>query len=162
MAAGGTYEPIATQTLGSNTATVTFSSISGNYTDLILVFNGKSNVSSGAFYYRLNSDSGSNYSSTHLKGNGTSATSDIYSSASYMYALGNGFTNETAIITQFQNYSNTTTYKTALTRWSSLSLYVAASVGLWRSTSAITTIDIYSLNIFATGSTFTLYGIAAA
>jgi hypothetical protein len=33
-----TYEPIATTTLGSATSTVTFSSISGSYTDLVAVF----------------------------------------------------------------------------------------------------------------------------
>jgi hypothetical protein len=32
-----TYEPIATTTLGTAAATVTFSSISGTYTDLVLV-----------------------------------------------------------------------------------------------------------------------------
>ena len=37
MAAGATYEPIATNTLGSAAASVTFSGISGSYTDLILI-----------------------------------------------------------------------------------------------------------------------------
>ena len=32
-----TYEKIATTTLGSNTASTTFSSISGAYTDLVLI-----------------------------------------------------------------------------------------------------------------------------
>ena len=41
MAAGNTYVALATQTLGSATATVTFSSISGAYTDLVLVYNGQ-------------------------------------------------------------------------------------------------------------------------
>jgi hypothetical protein len=35
-----TYEPIATTTLGSAAASVTFSSISGSYTDLVLVVTG--------------------------------------------------------------------------------------------------------------------------
>jgi len=37
MAAGKTYEPIATTTLSSSAATITFSSISGSYTDLVFV-----------------------------------------------------------------------------------------------------------------------------
>ena len=36
-----TYEPIETKTISSATATVTFSSISGSYTDLVLVAIGK-------------------------------------------------------------------------------------------------------------------------
>jgi hypothetical protein len=36
MAAGNTYTPLATQTLGSAAASVTFSSISGAYTDLVV------------------------------------------------------------------------------------------------------------------------------
>ena len=35
MAAGSTYTPIATTTLGSNVASYTFSSIAGTYTDLV-------------------------------------------------------------------------------------------------------------------------------
>ena len=37
MAAGATYEPIATQTLASAAASITFSSIAATYTDLRLV-----------------------------------------------------------------------------------------------------------------------------
>ena len=44
--------------------------------------------------------------------------------------------------------------------------YVGAQVALWRSTSAINTIKIYtggpSAGNWSVGSTFTLYGIAAA
>ena len=40
MAAGNTYVALATNTLGSAAASVTFSSISAAYTDLVLVFAG--------------------------------------------------------------------------------------------------------------------------
>ena len=66
-------------------------------------------------------------------------------------------------IVQFQNYSNTTTYKTVLSRGNNASNLVEAFVGLWRSTSAITAIDIKTQSgNFSIGSTFTLYGIKAA
>ena len=39
-----TYEPIATNTLGSAAASVTFSSISGTYTDLVVVVSGNGAV----------------------------------------------------------------------------------------------------------------------
>jgi len=62
------------------------------------------------------------------------------------------------------NYANTTTYKTSLTRGNIATVATLATVGMWRSTSAITSIKIErdGSNLLAAGSTFTLYGIAAA
>ena len=67
------------------------------------------------------------------------------------------------VIAQFQNYSNTTTYKTMLSRANAAG-YVQARVNLWRSTSAINTIKISGQSgmTFNTGCTFTLYGILSA
>ena len=59
-------------------------------------------------------------------------------------------------ITHFMNYSNTTTYKTLLTRANNANNGVNAEVNLWRSTAAITSISINSLKA---GTTFNLYGI---
>lgn len=160
-----TYEPIATQTLGSSAASVTFSSISGAYTDLLLVTSNGSTTATNT-YVRLNGDSGSNYSFTQLTGTGSSAISgrssnqtairvDNYASAA------TSITN--AYIFQLQNYSNTTTYKTVLTRTNEAGTGVDATVGLWRNTAAITSILYYpGVGNWITGSTFTLYGIKAA
>ena len=62
------------------------------------------------------------------------------------------------------NYSNTTTYKTVLTRANIASADVEAVVGLWRSTSAVNQLDVKQGGAvtFSVGSTFTLYGIKAA
>jgi hypothetical protein len=161
-----TYEKIATTTLGSDTATVTFSSISGSYTDLVLVENGK--VTSGASYSRIrfNSDTGSNYSGTYLSGNGTAAATERFSNMTFMVvaslaAVETNF-NHNAII-NIQNYSNSTTYKTVLARLNNAATATDSAVALWRSTSAITSIDYYlNSGSWATGSTFTLYGILKA
>jgi hypothetical protein len=63
------------------------------------------------------------------------------------------------------NYANTTTNKSLLSRasWGDYSL-MRAIIGLWRNTNAINTIKILTANgnNFDVGSTFTLYGIAAA
>ena len=62
-----------------------------------------------------------------------------------------------------QNYANTTTYKTMISRASDATQNAIAYVGLWRSTSAINSITLsVSAGTFAIGSTFTLYGIKAA
>ncbi len=162
-----TYEKIATTTLGSATNSITFSSISGSYTDLVLILSitGFSDPSYSAAL-RFNSDTGSNYSLTNLYGNGSSAGSDKTSSASQIQCYGKAIGVPNAVssaITNIQNYSNATTYKTALTRWGQAGAGLNANVGLWRSTSAITSVTIFGLNsnTFSTNSTFTLYGIKA-
>lgn len=166
MAAGSTYTPIATTTLASAASTVTFSSISGSYTDLVFVFSGNASAIAASFM-RFNSDSGSNYSMTWMAGTGSSAASGFEASKTrllidvYGYANPSNITNK---ILSIQNYSNSTTYKTVLGRANNSAAGTDALVGLWRSTSAITQIDILTLSAttFSVGSTFTLYGIQAA
>jgi hypothetical protein len=162
-----TYEPIATQTLGSAASSVTFSSITSSYTDLVLIINGSVTSGNPSVWMRFNSDSGSNYSFTRLTGNGSSALSSFEVSqtkANIASAFGMTTTYETNLVVQIMNYSNTTTNKTTLTRANTPSLGTEASVNLYRSTSAITAIEILnsSATNFSTGSTFTLYGIKAA
>jgi hypothetical protein len=167
MAAGSTYEPIATTTASGSSTNVTFSSISGSYTDLVLII---ANVTAQIdnVGITLNSDTGSNYSRTLINGNGSTATSTRGSNQTYLYTMYKDTAGGDPVmsISQFQNYSNSTTYKTILTRQetnSSGTKSVQAMVSLWRSTSAITSISINSGNAnFNSGSTFTLYGITAA
>jgi hypothetical protein len=155
-----TYEKIATTTLGSATATITFSSISGTYTDLVLIASGTSTTST--ICIRFNNDTGSNYSDTYMFGDGSSAGSGRHTSASRIFGSSVGSTVSTNIF-NIQNYSNTTTYKTCLIRGSLTTSHTIAFAGLWRSTSAITRIDLFNNNSgdFDTGFTATLYGIKA-
>ena len=61
------------------------------------------------------------------------------------------------------NYSNTTTYKTAISRGDRGATSTVAIVNLWRSTSAINNIQFFTdATNFAAGSIITLYGIKAA
>ncbi len=168
-----TYEPIATTTLGSAQSSVSFTSIPQTYTDLVLVSQNKTSATvSVRVDMTFNSDTSTNYSCTRVYGNGSTTTSDRFSSASALdvgFMPGTDGTGYGMIVLNIMNYSNTTTYKTVLDRWSSqeggsIHKYVVAEVGLWRSTSAITSITFVtngSFN-FASGSTFTLYGIKAA
>ena len=166
MAAGATYEAIATTTLTSNQTSVTFSSISGTYTDLVLITNVSGN--DGAICIRFNSDTGSNYSVTRLRGNGSTAASDRGSNQVYIYGTSNLSVTAGSLQTaiwNIQNYSNTTTYKTVIFRDGMASHITGAVVGLWRNTAAITSIAVspeFGTAVFYSGSTFTLYGIAAA
>ena len=161
-----TYEKIATTTLSSATATVDFTSISGSYTDLVYVM--QVTTSSGGNYTRIrfNNDTGSNYSVTRLSGDGSTASSTRLSNQTYIEIDNVSFVNTTIAnrILQIQNYSNTTTYKTVLGRNNNSSNGAGAIVGLWRSTSAITSISVFleASGTFNAGSTFTLYGILKA
>jgi len=155
-----TYQPIASVTLSSAQSSVTFSGIPQTYTDLVVVINGGLSATTSA-YVRFNSDSGTNYSRTALYGDGSSAGSNRGSNDTYFEAFYIGTDNSTSIL-QVMNYSNTTTNKTALSR-NNGGGYVSARVGLWRNTSAITSILLApSSGNFASGATFNLYGVANA
>lgn len=174
-----TYEKIATNTLSSATASVTFSSISSAYTDLLLVCTNilSTRTSSQDIpVVTFNSDTGANYSSTNVDGAAAGASSTRWTSSNNALMGFVSDSNSTAnpslypsnFIVNVLNYSNTSTYKTLISRYNNLassSSYnrVGSNVGLWRSTAAITSITIgLYYSTYATGSTFTLYGIKAA
>jgi|694.fasta_scaffold98158_3 hypothetical protein len=159
-----TYEPIATSTLSSTASIITFSSISGTYTDLVLVVSCLDNGASRT-RLRLNGDSATNYSRINLVGNGVNPNSYSASNETLFdlsVAAGTSSTNPTAQIISINNYSNTTTNKTILSRYSLASGAVEAMVGLYRSTAAITSVSYFTLGTMQIGTTATLYGIKAA
>jgi hypothetical protein len=159
-----TYEPISTQTLGSNQASITLSSIPATYTDLIIIANGAS-TSGGSMFARFNGDAGSNYSTTYMFGDGSSATGGrISNSSSGIAGSRNGIGSQGGGVMQINNYSNATTYKTMMSRQFGQDQIAWISVGLWRNTAAITSIVFTdeSSGSFTTGFTLTLYGIKAA
>ena len=175
MPAGRTYTPIARTTLGSDSATVTFSNISGSYTDLVLVVTGALSSANWVPTLQFNSDTGTNYSTTLLEGSGSSAVPERLSNKvemfpGYSYGAWGTTLNANNIIWNIQNYANTTIYKTVLARNNSndsTNSYpgTVASVSLWRSTAAISTIVVKVGGAGAnlkSGSTFILYGIASA
>jgi hypothetical protein len=163
MAIDNTYVAIATQTLGSATTSLNFNSISGAYTDLVLIVTGSPTAATQGQFLQFNSDTSTNYSTTYIYGDGTSAASTRTSSQTGIQIgnLTSGVQHNT--IVQIMNYSNTTTYKTALSRYNNTANSTGAQVGLWRSTAAITSITVYlNSSTFIAGSTFSLYGIKAA
>jgi hypothetical protein len=163
--AGNTYEAIFTTTLLSDNS-VSFSSIPQTYTDLVVVFNGKGTTGTTGYNnltFTFNSDSSSLYSRTRVQGDGSSANAATDGSLARhdIFVSNNGENFSTSII-NIMNYSNTTTFKTAVWRDSLVVTggLVVGWAGLYRSTSAITSIQF--TNTYKTGSTFSLYGIKAA
>ena len=168
MPAEATYEPIATTTLSSNTATVTLSNIPNTYTDLIIVATLRgSNDTESDIWITINSDNGSNYSSTRMYAQSSSTGTDRGTNSTSINIGRQGGTVFAPNIIQFFNYANTNVYKSILARSghaTSGAPISLANVGLWRSTAAITSISFIQLGAqsYKTGSTFTLYGIKAA
>jgi hypothetical protein len=160
-----TYDKIASTTLGSAASDITFTSISGTYTDIVMVGTWSVTTGSAALYAQIGNgsvDTGSNYSYTLLRGDGSSAASSRQSNVTVLVldsVSASGLANS---ITSLQNYSNTTTNKTLLTRQNNSGSNVGAYVNLWRSTAAINTIKVFpSASTFIAGTIFTLYGIKA-
>jgi hypothetical protein len=164
-----TYDKIATTTLGSANATITFSSISSAYTDLKLILVVASTSVATNVQVQFNSDTATNYSSTYLNSNGVAAATGRNTSATniqftdvtatsttvpqtytldiFSYA---GSTNKTVIGTSSQDYNGSGS--------------TANIIGLWRSTSAITSITIKTSGAptFSTGTIATIYGTLKA
>lgn len=170
MSRTATYALIASTTGTGSSGSITFSSIPQTYTDLVLVSSVQKTASgSGSgFNIRFNGDTNTNYSNTFIEGSGSSASS--YRSSNSVGLQGGAMTsnansaNFDVNINHIMDYANTTTYKTVITRYNDNEFsYVGSCVSLWRATSAqaITSITIYAVSNFASGSTFRLYGIEA-
>ena len=165
-----TYEPIASTTLGAGGSTlVTFSNIPGTFTDLILVSASDTDYPFAAgvsTYLRINGDTAGNYSTTWLLGSGSAASSSRVSNDTQGIYIGE-FSATANLgqpsIVQVMSYANTNVNKTVLSSSCVASAWVTRQVGLWRSTSAITSLSVRAGGYtFQSGSTFALYGIKAA
>jgi hypothetical protein len=160
MAAGNTYSQIFSTTVGTSTSSVVFSDIPQIYTDLVAIV---TPTQGGDLWFQLNTDtsgSSTNYSSTWIYGSTPGSTRDSNTYRIYMNWSSNGG-NYVGII-HFNNYSNTTTNKTALIRNGMNGASVDFGVGLWRNTAAINTITFKGTNNYGVGSILSLYGIKAA
>ena len=161
--ATNTYTALRTTTVSTPVTSVTLdlTGITG-YTDLILVDNSKTSSASIAYYLTFNGDTTSGlYSTTYMFADGSSTTSARVSGQNFIYTSRANSTNGNGI-TQIQNYSNNTTFKSTLGRGNDTD-YIFNWTGLWRNTAPITSITMNANgNNIATGSTFTLYGVTAA
>lgn len=163
-----TYEPIATNTLGSAAASITFSSIASTYTDLRVVIVATGSAASIGQLRFNGVSTGGTYSSTYLYGNGTSVLSSNRTSRNGGIDFFEG-----SISTTIPTFSTIdifsyagSTYKTCLITGSldqNGSGQTERIVGLWSSTAAITTVALVGNGMnWAAGTTATLYGIKAA
>jgi len=162
--AGGDYESIATVTVGAGGAsTLTFSSIPSTYTHL-QVRSLANNSTTTNIWMRINSDTGANYATHYLNGNGSSAgTSSYVNQGDGIYYGYNEAVQSCGAVLDLLDYTNTNKFKTSrnLTGFDNNgSGQIFLWSGLWRSTSAVTALTIYSqAGTFTQYSSFALYGI---
>jgi hypothetical protein len=158
------YIPIASQTLSSSTATVTFSSIPtsvGGKTlrDLVLVYNG---TGSGFSFFGIRfNGSATTYAVTAAEGDGSTASSQATSSRDFGSLHINGTAVVRAVaVAQIFDFAQTNKHKTYLGRWNGDGSLVGMIAGVWGFNNAITSLSaIVSSGTFTAGSTFSLYGI---
>lgn len=157
-----TYTPLANITLGSTAATVTFSSISQSYRDLVLVFSVNAAAQMTYVLARLNSDSGSNYSFVQAYGYSGGAASDTNTLTGVNLAYHATPLTEMFVTANFMDYSVTDKHKTVLVRTTKADQETSMKAVRWANTAAITSIALSpTASSFAAGSTFALYGIAS-
>lgn len=161
--------PLANITLSSNATTVTFSSISQGYEDLLFVISGTftGTATFGAAGWRVNNDSGSNYNRVRIAGDGSSASSTTASGGNYGLGF-NLHSSNSVNIMHFLDYSSTDKHKTVITRTGASAVNTELFLGRWASTSAITSVTFYppdafggTPDFFTAGSTFALYGVSS-
>jgi len=166
-----TCKLIAKNVLGSDTSSVTFSSIPGTgYTDLLVVASARTSKTGQADDYikiQFNSSS-SNLSGRFLIGTG-SAASSATDTAVYVPCAAAGATASTFGVSTFYipNYAGSTNKSVSGEGAGETNATIAimyATAGLWSNTAAITSVGLvpyYGPN-FVSGSSFFLYGITKA
>lgn len=163
-------EYINSVVLTSTQDPISFTSIPQTYNDLIFVAN-YTDSANQLGQMTFNSDSGTNYSSTLMYGNGTATASSRRSTYSAINISGDGYvisgwgspgTVANIMEVHILSYSNTSIFKTVIcTDGGASGGAVSVTTGLWRSTAAINTITLTnaSTGVWASGSIFTLWGI---
>jgi hypothetical protein len=162
-----TYNSIATTTLSSTASSIAFSSISSAYTDLKVVLLGTTGIAAD-WNLNYNGDTATNYAMNYITGDGSSLSSSRTTNVG-LINLTRPLSTSTTIPMLYQidifNYTGST-FKTCLFTQSSDragSGVVTHGTGLWRSTSAITTVTLNCpTSTFSIGTTATLYGILKA
>lgn len=174
------FDSIATQTLATNSTSVTFSSIPGTYKSLQIRAIGRDTLSvvgGGAYVaVQFNGDTASNYSYHYLKGDSTAGAGAGGSSSQTASQIYFPFTNSGnsntliygAFIANIHDYASTSKTKTLRAfggydsngTLASAPNVISLTSCAWYSTAAITSITLTKgSSNFAAGTTFALYGV---
>lgn len=153
-----TISTLASATLTSNDASVTFSSIPQQYSDLTLMAE-CSNTTGYNLVMRFNGDGANNYGYIFLLGNGSTVSVGRNPSLSSAYV---GVATTVTAINRINvfGYSSTNKIKTILATSGSANWGSSVWASVWESTAAITSITLLpESGTFVAGNKFTLTGV---
>lgn len=162
-----TYDRIATTTLTATSTGISFTSITGTYTDLELRIAGEADLDNQRVVnIELNDNSNTDYGRQELyatTGGRTASAASSQTGARSFWVGGDLST----INVSFNSYTSTSGFKSIISHYA---IYdgtgvnqTGGAVNTYRSTSAITKIFVYpTAGYWNTGTTMTLYGITAA
>lgn len=166
------FVKIAQQILGSAAATVTFTSLTQIYDDLLLVVNarGDTAATNAIMSLRFNADTGANYDfeDAHWFGSGTAFAQTAAATSmliGYIPAATAPANYAGMLDARIGGYSKTAFAKAVDTDFGAIigtgsnAMGGGKATGMWRNTAAITSLTmLLSAGNFAAGSSFTLYG----
>lgn len=158
---------IATVTVGAGgAASIDFNSISGSYTDLMLVYNvrtDRSGLVQDNTTLKFNGSS-ANVTDRSLYGAGSGSGLTATSTGGLTYAVGAGATSSTFgnTVVYIPNYAGSTNksyYGDSVTETNATTAYMSVVGGIWAQTAAITSLSITQVGTIQQYSTATLYGV---
>jgi len=175
---GPAYDLLETTTLSSSASSITFDSLTSTYgadyahLQIRAVMRSAGSGYQTSLNMRANGDTGTNYYTHKLSGNGTNVVSQATSTSRFYLDPGllegsteaGNFSSMVIDILDFANTNKNTTIKGLLGVYGSertSDRSVALFSGLWNNTAALTSFQLY-ISSFAAGSRFSIYGIKGA
>jgi hypothetical protein len=159
---------IETKTLGSAQSSIEFTSIPQDATDIIALVSLRADVASNETRLRINSDTGSNYSSRRLGGSGSGSGVGSTLTSTYFRSYvnvpsdytSNTFSNGHFYFTNYTGSAQKSITHDGVTENNSTEALQSIIAGIWTGTSAITSLLFFpSSGNFVSGSTISLYKI---
>lgn len=163
-----TYTLIKGETIASTAASYSFTAIPSTYTDLVVRVSARGDtegVVNGRFRMEFNGDTGAtNYKSTSLTGDGSSAASSRSTERILVTMSGQTATGFGSAEVYIPNYLSTVNKQMGafgVAESNTVNVNMAAGAGLYLSSAAITSVTVrqHSGTNFVSGSSFYLYGI---
>jgi hypothetical protein len=160
---------IATYTITTaGYTTITFNSIPNTFGTLVLSMMNLSATNGPELGIRFNGDSGTNYQHCRVNADGTIFSADSQTGKTYA-RIGDNNTTPNSNLAHIPNYANTSVYKTVYNEGvsnqsvSNANNRAANYTGVWKNTSAITSISVVNESnvAHAVNSVLSLYGLRA-